>query len=272
VAGYLDRGSFERPQIASSVLGVFGQLAQLAGWVAYDAEKHGLAQRYFRTALQASHACDDRELGAHVLGWMACHAAYRGRVTEAVEIAGAAVTAAAIGHPVVQSLAHVRLAYAYAAAANLSGFRGAIHRAREQWARAPESEPPSFLYWYNADYIDILCGEGLQMLALRSARNYVSLLREADLLLLDKIDRHRETMPRDSLFHSVWQARGYVRLGDAEAACAVTRKVLHSMHGVSSPRIISTLHRLDRDLAARRILNDIREVKELRREVQLVGT
>ncbi|MGH3429255.1 MAG: hypothetical protein ACRDQZ_17095, partial [Mycobacteriales bacterium] len=172
----------------------------------------------------------------------------------------------------VQSLAYVRLAYAYVPAANLSGFRGTIPRVREQRTRAPKSEPPNFLYWYNADYIDILCGEGLQTLALGSAHNYASLLREADRLLLDKIDRHRETMPRDSLFHSVWRARGYVRLGDPEAACVMTRKVLHSMQGVSSPRIVPTPHLLDRDLASRRILSDIGEAKELRREVQLVGT
>ncbi|MGH9643162.1 MAG: hypothetical protein ACRD3Q_12145, partial [Terriglobales bacterium] len=65
----------------------------------------GLTQCYFRTALQASHVSDDRELAAHVLGWMARYAAYRGRVTEAVEIAGAAVTGARAGRPMVQSLA-----------------------------------------------------------------------------------------------------------------------------------------------------------------------
>jgi hypothetical protein len=40
------------------------------GWMAYDAGKHGLAQRYMAQALRISHAADDRAFGGRILAAM----------------------------------------------------------------------------------------------------------------------------------------------------------------------------------------------------------
>ncbi len=269
VANYVNSGTFANSTVASQVLGVFGELAQLAGWVAYDSERHGLAQRYFRTGLQAAQSSGDRDLGAHILGWMACHAAYCGHKNEATEIAKLAVNVAQNAHPVTRSLMHVRMGYAQAAAGNLHGFRDSFEAARHCWHDLSGTEDgPSFLYWYGDTYIDILCGEGLQMLAFSSKTKPHQILEEADSLLKKKIVENAESMPRDSLFHSVWLARSQVLRGEIEQATSTTRRVMKGLQSVDSPRTIATLRRLDADLAARRSVDDLRDVKELRRELR----
>ena len=269
VAGYLRSGSFEKPRVASDVLAIFGQLAQLAGWVSYDSERHGLAQRYFRTGLQAAHSVGDPNLGAYILGGMACHAAYCGRKNEATEIGYAAVRAARNGHSMSQSLAYVRLAYTEAALGNLAGFRGATDKAREMLSLSLRRDrEPRFLYWYDENYLDILSGEALQMLSFSPDKKPSNLLEEAEGLLLDKIDKNSKEMPRDSLFHNLWHARAHVRLGNIQQACLTARRVLQGLQGVDSPRTVSTLRRLDKDLAARRMVSDLVDIKELRRDMQ----
>src|SRR5207248_469209 len=42
-------------------------LTQLAGWMAFDAGQHGLAQRYFFTGLRAAHDAGYRAMEAHIL-------------------------------------------------------------------------------------------------------------------------------------------------------------------------------------------------------------
>ncbi|MGH3544994.1 MAG: hypothetical protein ACRDPW_03590 [Mycobacteriales bacterium] len=94
------------------------------------------------------------------------------------------------------------------------------------------------------------------------------LLEEADLLLGDKIDENSEKMPRDSLFHNVWLARSQVFRGELEQATQTTRRVMRGLKGVDSPRTVATLRRLDSDLTARRSVDDLKDIRELRRELR----
>jgi hypothetical protein len=67
--------------------GAAAELAQLAGWMAYDTGLHGHAQRYLTLALSfARHAADDG-LGAEILAAQAHQAVYLARPAEAVDLA-----------------------------------------------------------------------------------------------------------------------------------------------------------------------------------------
>ncbi|HEU0128913.1 MAG TPA: helix-turn-helix transcriptional regulator, partial [Pseudonocardiaceae bacterium] len=90
VAGLLDRAVYdERTGRALYIL--LGDLGQLAEWAAYDGGHHPLAQRYWITALRATHSADDRMLGAHILGDMAEQAARHGQPVEAVTLIDTAI-------------------------------------------------------------------------------------------------------------------------------------------------------------------------------------
>ena len=71
--------------------------AEKTGWVAYDSDEHGLAQRYLTQALAYSRHADDHALAAEILAAQAHQALYLARPDEAVDLARAA-QAAAVRH------------------------------------------------------------------------------------------------------------------------------------------------------------------------------
>ena len=70
------------------------ELAQLVGWMAYDGEQHGLAQRYLIQALGLSRLAGDDGLGAEILAAMSQQAVYVARPGQAVDLARVAQAAA----------------------------------------------------------------------------------------------------------------------------------------------------------------------------------
>src|SRR5690348_2521897 len=66
------------------------ELAQLAGWMTYDAGLHGHAQRYLTLALSFARHAGNSGLGAEVLAAKAHQAVYLARPAEAVDLARAA--------------------------------------------------------------------------------------------------------------------------------------------------------------------------------------
>ncbi|MGH3906639.1 MAG: hypothetical protein ACRDTE_21045 [Pseudonocardiaceae bacterium] len=93
VAGLLDQASYDE-RTGRRLFIALAELGQLTGWVAHDAGRPGLGQRYHVAALRAAHSADDRPLGAHILGCMADQAARHGRPAEATLQDGSACVAA----------------------------------------------------------------------------------------------------------------------------------------------------------------------------------
>jgi hypothetical protein len=104
IVSYLDdhvsrllTASSYREQTGRQLAAACGELSQLAGWVAYDSDEHGLAQRYLTQALAYARHADDRALAAEILAAQAHQALYLARPDEAVDLARAA-QAAAVRH------------------------------------------------------------------------------------------------------------------------------------------------------------------------------
>jgi len=93
VSGLLTTGSY-RQETGRQLAAACGELSQLAGWVAYDSDEHGLAQRYLTQALGYARHADDPGLAAEILAAQAHQALYLARPDEAVDLARAAQAAA----------------------------------------------------------------------------------------------------------------------------------------------------------------------------------
>jgi hypothetical protein len=65
VSRLLTAGSY-REETGRQLAAACGELSQLAGWVAYDSDEHGLAQRYLTQALAYSRHASDHALAAEV--------------------------------------------------------------------------------------------------------------------------------------------------------------------------------------------------------------
>ena len=66
------------------------EVAQLLGWSAYDAGRHGAAQRYFTQGLRLATEAGDPVLGGRLLSNLSHQANYLGRYDEALQFARAA--------------------------------------------------------------------------------------------------------------------------------------------------------------------------------------
>ena len=267
IAAYLIRGRTTSPAVRQRLIRAGAQFYQLAGWMAFDAERHTSAQRYFRAGLRAARDISDDDLIAHILGCMAYHVACQGQRGEATQLAAAAVTVGKRAHPAVLSLTYSRLGHAHAAAGDVRGTRSSFDLARDHKPCSDGADAPDFLYWFDQKHMDILHGQALQLLAFSSGAKPSTLLGEADKFLLGKIDENTESIPRDSLFHSAWLARSQLLRGELEQAASTARRVMHGLKGVYSSRTVMTLRRLDTDLAARRSVADLKDAQELRREL-----
>jgi len=237
--------------------------------MALDAQQHGLAWRYFRTGLQATHECGDHDIGAHILGSMSYQAATRGNAHDAVELATAAVETAKKSHPLVQAAVFSRFAHAQAAAGNAYEFRSATDQMKRsfQQAQTANTDPPNYLYWFDDVAIDTLAGQGALLLALTSRRNSNSLTREADALLSNEISKNADLRPRYAVLHGAWLARLYTRRGDVEQAIDTATTALHRLQSVRSPMTLTVLRDLDSDLSARSGLQTMPRVRQLRQEL-----
>jgi hypothetical protein len=93
VSRLLTTGSYQE-ETGRRLAAACGELSQLAGWVAYDSDEHGLAQRYLTQALAYARHADDSALAAEILAAQAHQALYLARPAEAIDLARAAQAAA----------------------------------------------------------------------------------------------------------------------------------------------------------------------------------
>ncbi len=265
ITTYLTRGRTTSPDVRQRLLLANAELNQLAGWMAFDAERHGTAQRYFRTGLAAARNLDHAELTAHILACMSYQAVHCGRLTEAAELAEAAVATAKDGHPLVKSLSTARLAHARAALGDEPGFRLATAETMELFDQAKSAGGrPDYLYWLNSPMdICAVTGQSALLLTGSISADVKSLLAEADELLTPATPSNVDSRPRDALFQAAWLARAHVRHGDLRRAVLITDTALHHRGSVRSPRALAVLRRLEKDLADRRDAQALPEVRAL---------
>ncbi|MGH3687285.1 MAG: hypothetical protein ACRDRU_22000 [Pseudonocardiaceae bacterium] len=259
-------------QITRRLLVAWAELGQLAGWMAADAERHGLAQRYYLTALRAAHNAGDKALGAHVLSAMAFNAANREQAADAISLGTAAVEMAHRGPAIVQALVASRLAYGYALVGDAERFHTAYGRAREL-AEHPSGHRPRWAYFVNPQLLDAASGAYQVSLARacshdsrRHFGNAVTLLTPNATALADQLYQ------RDALLGVTSLATAYLGCGELEQACEVGRTTLEWLPHINSPRCLARLRRLAGELRARKVNSHVHEFStELDHRLQLVA-
>jgi hypothetical protein len=234
------------------------EIGQLAGWMAFDAGNHGLAQRYFSTALRAAHDVDDQLLGAHILADMSFQAASRGDASTAVRLADRARDASkhsAIVHASVMS----RASFAHASAGNADEAQRAHATARESIERHQVGDPkPRWMYYLTPNHLDCQYGYALVSLgrstvATGATRKARLLVREGQRLLENGAHDISQTQygQRRALFEGAWLTLSYSVSGDLERACEVGSTAAARRSAVDSPRSDAVLRSVASELRKR---------------------
>ncbi|WP_238153642.1 sporulation protein [Streptomyces xinghaiensis] len=97
---------------------VTGEMARLAGWTAFDAGRHQVAQRHYIQALRLAKAGSDIHLGSYILSTMAMQALMREYTSEAIDMAQGAFERVPSADPRVLGFAKLIEARAHAREGN----------------------------------------------------------------------------------------------------------------------------------------------------------
>jgi len=153
VSRLLTAGSY-REQTGRELAAACGELSQLAGWVAYDSDEHGLAQRYLTQALAYARHADDHALAAEILAAQAHQALYLARPDEAADLARAA-QAAAVCHGSATLLTEclVMEAHGHAARNDARACGVVLARAEQTFDRAAREDDPAWLAYFDEAYL-----------------------------------------------------------------------------------------------------------------------
>ncbi|WP_237742872.1 hypothetical protein [Actinopolymorpha alba] len=140
-------------QVGRQLFSAAAELTKLAGWMAYDEEEHGLAQRYLIQALRMARTASDHALGAEVLAAMSHQATYIGRPGDAVDLARAAqIGARKAGLAALESECHIVEAHGHAARDDAAACAESLRSAEKAFERS-EATAPEWLTYFDEAYL-----------------------------------------------------------------------------------------------------------------------
>jgi hypothetical protein len=237
-------------------------LAQLSGWMQWDAGNHGAGQRYLLLAIHAARAAAESpklelrstaaESATNTLGMLAYQCAHAGRPADAVRLAEAAAKLGKAASYTTRARLAGRLATAHAAAGDIHAFRDAAEQARRHLDNRHRDDAPPFLYYLNAEQLDAEAGQALGHLAQFRPVESTKLLNEAiDLLTPLTSTGLRAEYQRSALLHGCYLVQAHLRQHDLEAAVTATRMATERLAGVQSIRCQVLVRRLQQAFTRR---------------------
>ncbi|MEV6868425.1 hypothetical protein AB0M44_46530 [Streptosporangium subroseum] len=228
------------------------QLAQTAGFMAYDSACDGEARCWYLTGLRAAHSAGDRAVAASILGLMSNQATTLGKTGDALHLAAAAQEAARDAPSAVRALIAARSGLAYATAGDLAGFQ----RAREYTLAMLErterhcDQSPRWANYVTRTELDAIAGRSLVAMVRRvPGRRHRYLLTDAEGLLRDRAYDPTQAHRRSALRHGAWLGLAYTHSGDLDQAVIAGRNALDRLPAVTSLRCVALLRELRDDLA-----------------------
>lgn len=248
LAGVLDllRHSRYTTDIGTRLLNTASGMAQLAGWMAFDADLTAAAQRYQLIAIRLARHAGDSDAVTNVLGMLSYQYAACARPSAALRLAEAAVEHSARGLPIVRARAWGRLATAHAAAGDIDAFRTATDRCRDLLQHRRDDDPPA-LYYFTPEQVAAETGHALVELAAAKPHHTKRLLAEATELLSPLTETGPATgFRRSALLHGVHLARAHLLSRDSEAVSRTLLRLADRVPDIQSIRCRNLLDRLRR--------------------------
>ena len=232
-------------------------LGQLVGWMAFDTNQHGLAQRYFFTGLRAAYDAGYTAMAAHILADLSFQAATRGHGSDGIRLGEAAERQAALSSAGVRASVASRLAYAYASVGRMEDFERAYGKAVETLADRDPADDPPWLYYLTPNHLDCQAGYALVLAGRHRLadgdRSGRATLRRGSAMLRTGAHGvpYDHASQRRALYEGAWLALAYASCGDPERACAEARIAIGRLGSVRSPRSNELLRRLSADFHRR---------------------
>ncbi len=216
--------------------------AYLVGWMAYDDQQHGLAQRYLIQSLRLAEASGNSALGAHVLAGMSDQANLLGHPREALMLARAGQRAITIDDSPA-CLADLQVLEARALAAlgdHDADAARAVVRAEQTFQHVNPDNEPEWARFIDAAY---LFGEAAH--AFRDLGDPTQIQRFAT---ESSAEATRQKRARRGALSEAALAIGDLRQGEVDSAAARGLRVVDLATTVNSSRCIETVRDLTKQL------------------------
>lgn len=220
---------------------VAAELARMVGWMAFDSEAHGLAQRYLVQALGLARLGGDYALASEILAAMSQQAVYVARPDQAIDLARAAcLMALKAGSPVLETECHVAEAHGHAARDDARSCSRALTAAEHSFARVRAGQDsPEWLAYFDEAYLSARMGHCFRDLGQgEQAEDYArrSLEMNSDFV-------------RGRAFNFALLGTALTLQGDFDQAIAVGLEAAEIATGLQSRRSIRYVVSLQRKLA-----------------------
>jgi hypothetical protein len=206
-----------------------GGLAALAGICAYDADRQGVAQRYFFQALRMAKASGDRGFGGYVVALLANQALYLGLHRQVIQYAETALRGARqhLTPALVTDLSTLQ-AKAYARMGDRGGCHASMRRSEEMAGRIRRSEEPPETGYVQPGLVEVQHADALRRLGdLTAARSYA----ERAVAAAD------HSHMRGQVHRLATLATILAGQGEADAAAGLAGQMLDRATGMESCRI-----------------------------------
>jgi tetratricopeptide (TPR) repeat protein len=228
--------------VRREIFGAAGEVAQLLGWSAYDAGRHGAAQRYFMQGLRLAAEAEDPVLGGRLLSNLSHQANYLGRYNEAVQFARAAQTGAAgRATPTVNAMFLAMEARALASSGDARMCAQVLNRAEQAFAQRDPDADPAWISYFDALE---LAGEAAHCF------RELGLPHETQMFAAQAIDPV-DTPPRTRAFISMVTAAGAFKAGNLDEALSSANDALALTGSLQSSRYVRYLTDFHRSLTER---------------------
>jgi tetratricopeptide (TPR) repeat protein len=252
VAPLLKEGRYN-DEIGRCLAGAGAELAQLAGWLSYDTEMHGLAQRHLLQALSLAEAAGDSALCGEIMAAISHQSVYVAQPAAAIDLARTGQAAARrAGLPTLQTECHVMEAHGHAARNDARACAAALVRAERTFDKTTRANVPTWLSYFDAAYLAAKFGQCFR-----------------DLGQGDKAEQYaRRSLNMDGryirgkAFNQTLLAVAYVQQKQIEKACAEGHVAVGLVADLSSGRANGYIRDLRRRLQPYADTAEVREFNE----------
>ncbi|MDH6112014.1 hypothetical protein P3T36_005009 [Kitasatospora sp. MAP12-15] len=256
----------QHPDIERRLYRVMAQLAGTAATMAWDSGHQRRAQDYYRLALRAAHAGEDRPFGANVLAGMARQMLYIDRPADALELIRFAQDGArGLGGPRVLAMLHTREAWAYAAMGRVAAFRRATSQAEEELASVgANADEPHWISYFDTAELAGVTGGRLLDLARTEPRAHAETAAQH---IRAAISIRGEEAGRSHALDRIGLAETRFLVGDVTGAVEETRVAVQVASRTQSSRVRSQLGALYQYTVGRSANAAVRDARDSIREL-----
>lgn len=229
------------------------ELTQLAGWMAYDSGKHGIAQAHLIHALRLAKVANDQLLGAEILAAMSHQAIYLHDADTAITLASAARrTAEDAGMFSLAAEALVSEAHGHAARGNERACTQALTAAENALERADRDDDPQWMRYFDDAYLSARFGHCFSALG-HGEQTTRFAERSLDM---------NQSYVRGRAFNLALLATGHLHQRNIDQAAAVATEAAHLTTGLKSARAVGYIRDLDTALTPHAGNPAVREFRE----------